>query len=145
MRRFHTPPSLRDTPSILEGEQVTALHRKGWKPTVVFVRKQPKKLAEGESKVQLINILRISALQKRPLHKLLVFREIKSLKCLLDCIGMLIFASRKTVVNQVPFSKNTANDSTTGGQPCWWFTLVGCEPFSVCAAFHCIKLFRCKC
>ena len=30
MRQFHTPPSLRDTPSILEGEQVTALHRKGW-------------------------------------------------------------------------------------------------------------------
>ena len=26
----HTPPSLRDTPSILEGEQVTALHRKWW-------------------------------------------------------------------------------------------------------------------
>ena len=23
----HTPPSLRDTPSILEGEQITALHR----------------------------------------------------------------------------------------------------------------------
>ena len=27
MRQFHTPPSLRDTPSILEGEQVTTLRR----------------------------------------------------------------------------------------------------------------------
>ena len=30
----HTPPSLRDTPSILEGEQVTQLHGKGWGSSV---------------------------------------------------------------------------------------------------------------
>ena len=33
----HTPPSLRDTPSILEGEQVTQLHGKGWESSVILV------------------------------------------------------------------------------------------------------------
>ena len=37
------------------GVGVPYYHYKGWEPTVVFVRKQPKKLAEGKSKVQLKN------------------------------------------------------------------------------------------
>ena len=36
----HTPPSLRDTPSILEGEQVTQLHGKGWGSSVKYTSKK---------------------------------------------------------------------------------------------------------
>ena len=36
----HTPPSLRDTPSILEGEQVTALHRIGGMKKIKKIKKR---------------------------------------------------------------------------------------------------------
>ena len=40
----HTPPSLCDTLSILEGEQVTALYReKGWKTSKIIIFKDHEK------------------------------------------------------------------------------------------------------